>query len=62
MHCFLQRVYVHQGGGNLRSVVGITCGSFGYWSSTVFMFLWILAISYFVRTKLMASSAAKKVK
>lgn len=49
-----------KGGGNLASPIGISCGSPGYWLSTASMFGWIAVVSYFIRSRLIASTAAKQ--
>ena len=50
-----------KGGGHLDSPLGITCGSPGYWISSGIMFGWILFVSHFIRTRLVALTVAKKV-
>jgi len=52
-------VNILKGGGGFPSPIGITCGTTGYWFSTAAMFLWILAISYYVRSYLVEMTAKK---
>lgn len=37
------------GGGSFPSPVGIRCGSYGYWGMTLLVFVWVLAISLWMR-------------
>lgn len=48
-----------KGGGGFVSPLHITCGSPGYWFSTVFMFSWILFVSYFLRLYLLNQTKLK---
>jgi uncharacterized membrane protein YfcA len=48
------------GGGNFPSPVGIKCGSYGYWGLTVLVFVWVLAISFWMRDVLIDKWRLKK--
>ena len=43
---------VLKGGGAFASPLGIQCGSLGFWSVTMGMFLWLIVISLYVRNGL----------
>lgn len=34
-----------KGGGAFTSPLGIECGSYAFWGATVFIFVWVLAVS-----------------
>lgn len=49
-----------KGGGAFPSPLGIRCGSTGFWMANLFMLLWILAISAYVRSYLVKRYEDKK--
>lgn len=48
------------GSGGFASPLGIECGSSGYWILTVGVFVWVLAVSFYAREKLINSWQLKK--
>ena len=48
------------GSGNFPSPLGIECGSTSYWMTTVLVLVWILGISIWARSELIAKWALKK--
>lgn len=49
-----------KGGGAFPSPIGIKCGSTSFWSANLFMLVWILLISFFVRAYLVRRTEIKK--
>jgi len=49
-----------KGGGAFPSPLGLTCGSFGFWFVTFLIFAWVMAVSLYVRQKLLDMYHTKK--
>jgi hypothetical protein len=53
-------VNILKGGGAFASPLGITCGSIAFWLSTVFILVWLLVVSFWVRQHLIQQWLLKK--
>lgn len=50
-----------KGGGAFPSPLGVVCGSSGYWAMTALVFVWVLAVSFWMRNVLINKWQLKKV-